>query len=122
MPLAIPLVWTVALVVLPSAALGRANPLAALGPFRRRLWAASAAVLVMLLTGAAGAVVALTSGLFLTGFLGGLVAWAWVGITGAALLVWWSRLLAARPHGSARSPTNTRNSTGPEVITPSPRS
>lgn len=92
-PLALPVVWTIALVVLPSAAPGRWNPLTALRPFRHRPWAASAAVLVMLLVGIVSAIVALATGLFLTGFLGGLVAWAWIGVVGTALLLWWSRLL-----------------------------
>lgn len=93
-PFALPVAWTVALIVLPAAALGRWNPLAGLRPFRGHPWRASVAVLVMLLAGVLGVVVAALTGLFLTGFLGGLVAWLWFGAAAGALLAWWARLLA----------------------------
>jgi len=93
LPVALPLAWALALVVLPSAATGRWRPLAAFSPFRRHPWRASAALVVMLLTGVLGVVVGLTTGLFLTGILGGLVLWLWVGVLGALLMLWWARLL-----------------------------
>lgn len=92
-PLATPVLWVIALIVLPGAALGRWSPLAAFRPWRVAPWRASIAVLVMLLTGVLGVVVALTTGLFLTGILGGVITWLWVGVVGAALMIWWARLL-----------------------------
>ena len=96
-PLTLPAVWALAIVLLAGAATGRWNAFAAFRAFARHPWGASLALLTALVVGVLGVVVALTSGVLLTGFLGGLVAWAWIGVVGAALLGWWTRLLRAEP-------------------------
>jgi len=93
-PHAVPLIWTVAIIVLPATALGRWDPLRGFVAFARHPGQAVAATMLLIVSGVAGMGVAFAAGFFLPGFLGGLAAWGWVGIVGAAFLLWWSRLLA----------------------------
>jgi hypothetical protein len=92
-PLALFVLWPLEVILLAGAATGRWQAFWAFRAFARHPWRASLATFLALLAGLLGVVVALTSGLLLTGFLGGLVAWLWVGTVGTALLLWWTRLV-----------------------------
>ncbi|MGQ2915216.1 hypothetical protein [Microbacterium aurantiacum] len=87
--------------VLPAAAAGRAGALTGFGVVRRHPWRALLLVLGVVVLGGVSLVVSIATGLFLTGMIGGIVAWLWFGVVIAWLLLWGTRLAvrasAARP-------------------------
>lgn len=103
---AVVLVLVVALCVLPAAAAGERNALRGFRVFRRTPVRAVVASLVAMLVAGVTWVVALASGLFLTGALGGLAMWVWFGVVGFLLLLWWTRLAArcAEPRAADVAP------------------
>jgi len=93
LPYATPLVWTLAIMLLPAAALGSWNAFRGFTALAHHPIQAVLATLVLIVTGALGVGVAFASGFFLTGFLGAIAAWAWMGVIGALLMAWWAHLL-----------------------------
>lgn len=79
---------------IPAAAAGSWNALRGLGTFRRSPWRSLLLVIGVLVACGVSFVVGAATGLFLTGTLGGIVAWLWFGSAGAALVVWstWLRV------------------------------
>ncbi len=99
LPFAVPLVLVVVACLLVEAAAGGRNALRGLRVFRRTPVRAVLAGLVVVVVAALSWVVALVSGFFLTGALGGAVMWLWFGVVAGLLLIWWTRLaLRAPPH------------------------
>jgi hypothetical protein len=98
LPLAVPLALVVPLCVLPAAAAGQRAAWRGFRVFGRSPVRAVVATIVVVAVAALTWVVALVSGFFLTGALGGLVMWLWFGAAAALLLVWWTRLSIRRPH------------------------
>ncbi|GAA3011420.1 hypothetical protein GCM10010461_22350 [Microbacterium aurantiacum] len=68
---------------------------------RRHPWRALLLVLGVVVLGGVSLVVSIATGLFLSGMIGGIVAWLWFGVVIAWLLLWGTRLAvrasAARP-------------------------
>lgn len=93
------LVALAALFVLPAAAAGERRALRGFRVFARVPGRAALVVLGGIVCIGVSIVVAIATGLFLTGTIGGATAWLWFGIGGAALLAWSTRLaMIAREH------------------------
>jgi hypothetical protein len=106
-PLALPVVVVLGLTVLPAAADGERAAWRGLRVFRTSTLRAVVATVVAVVLAALTWVVALVSGFFLTGALGGFVMWLWFGAVAALVLLWWTRIATRSSHGPLPEPATT---------------